>query len=60
MLRGTMDVLEDSQSKEMIWLDGDEMFYHLGVTDPDYCVLRFTTVSGRYYSNLKSESFNIP
>jgi general stress protein 26 len=60
MLRGTMDVLEDSQSKEMIWLDGDEMFYHLGVTDPDYCVLRFTTVSGRYYSNLKSENFNIP
>jgi general stress protein 26 len=60
MLQGTMDVLEDSQSKEMIWLDGDEMFYPLGVTDPDYCVLRFTTVSGRYYSNLKSESFNIP
>jgi len=60
MLRGTMEVLEDSQSKEMIWLDGDEMFYPLGVTDPDYCVLRFTAVSGRYYSNLKSESFNVP
>jgi general stress protein 26 len=43
MLLGTMMVLEDSQSKEMIWRDGDTLYYPLGVTDPDYCVLRFTT-----------------
>jgi general stress protein 26 len=60
MLRGTMEVFEDIQSKEMIWLDGNEMFYPLGITDPDYCVLRFTAVSGRYYCNLQSVSFNIP
>jgi len=29
----------------------------LGVTDPDYCVLRFTAEIGRYYSNFKSEDF---
>jgi general stress protein 26 len=28
-----------------------------GVTDPDFCVLRFTAESGRYYSNFKSENF---
>lgn len=33
------------------------MYYPLGVTDPDYCVLCFTTQSGRYYSNFKSEDF---
>ncbi len=26
---------------------------------PDYCVLRFTAESGRYYCDLKTESFTI-
>ena len=59
MLRGTMDVLEDAASKEMIWKEGDTMYYPQGVTDPDYCVLMFTASSGRYYSNFKSEDFSI-
>ena len=59
MLKGTMEILEDSASKEMIWREGDTMYYPLGVTDPDYCVLRFTAESGRYYSNFKSENFEI-
>jgi general stress protein 26 len=57
MLRGTMEVREDQASKEMIWREGDTMYYPLGVTDPDYCVLRFTAENGRYYSNFKSEDF---
>lgn len=59
MLTGTMEVLEDSESKELIWRDGDTMYYPEGVTDPDYCVLRFTAEKGRYYSNFKSETFII-
>ena len=59
MLLGTMEVLEDSESKEMIWEMGDTLYYPKGVTDPDYCVLRFTARAGRYYSNFKSESFEI-
>ena len=59
MLIGTMEVLEDAASKEMIWRDGDTMYYPKGVTDPDYCVLRFTARSGRYYSDFKSESFEV-
>ena len=59
ILRGTVEVLEDSDSKEMIWQEGDTMYYPLGVTDPDYCVLRFTAVDGQFYSNFKSEDFEI-
>lgn len=59
MLKGTMQVLEDAQSKEMIWQEGDTMYYPLGVADPDYCVLKFTARSGRYYSNFKSEDFAV-
>lgn len=57
MLKGTMEVMEDEESKEMIWQEGDTKCYSKGVTDPDYCVLKFTTLSGRYYSNFKSENF---
>ena len=59
MLKGTMEVLEDAQSKGMIWRDGDTMYYPKGVTDPDYCVLRFTAQTGRYYANFKTEDFDI-
>ena len=59
MLRGTMEVFEDAQSKEMIWQDGDTLYYPKGVTDPDYCVLKFTAQSGRYYSNFSSEDFDV-
>lgn len=59
MLVGTMEVLEDSDSKELIWREGDTMYYPQGVTDPDYCVLRFTAETGRYYSNFSSETFDV-
>jgi general stress protein 26 len=59
MLKGEMEVLEDSDSKEMIWQEGDTMYYPKGVTDPDYCVLKFTAQNGRFYSNFSSENFNI-
>lgn len=59
MLRGTMEVLTDSASKEMIWREGDTMYYPGGVTDPDYCVLKFTATSGRYYCDFQSEEFTV-
>jgi general stress protein 26 len=54
LLLGTMEVLETPEYKEMLWEPGDEMYYPGGVTDPNYCVLRFMAVSGRYYSNFQS------
>lgn len=59
MLLGTMEVLEDAESKQLIWQEGDTMYYPQGVTDPDYCVLKFTAVRGRYYSNFHSEDFDV-
>jgi general stress protein 26 len=58
MLKGKMEVLEDAESKEAIWRDGDTTYYPKGVTDPDYCVLKFTAKTGRYYSNFSSEDFD--
>ena len=59
LLKGTMKVLKDNASKKRIWRRGDEIFYAKGVADPDYCVLKFTARSGRYYSNYESEDFKV-
>lgn len=58
-LVGTVEVLETAEAKERLWRIGDTMYYKKGVTDPDYCVLKFTAERGRYYSNFKSEDFAI-
>lgn len=54
-----MEVLETAEAKERIWQDGDTAYYKEGVTDPDYCVLKFTATKGRYYCNFKSEDFEV-
>jgi general stress protein 26 len=59
MLKGTMEVLQDSASRKIIWRDGDERYYPQGVNDPDYSVLRFTAQKGRYYANFRSEDFEV-
>lgn len=58
-LIGTVEILENAEVKEHIWQAGDKMYYPLGVTDPDYCVLKFTAQRGRYYSHFRSEDFEI-
>ncbi|MCX7708507.1 MAG: pyridoxamine 5'-phosphate oxidase family protein [Clostridia bacterium] len=59
MLVGDMEVLEDLESKKRLWREGYEMYYPQGVTDPDYCVLRFTAKSGNFYHGLENVSFEI-
>lgn len=59
MLRGRMEVLTDQESKNLLWEPGDTKYYTQGVTDPDYCVLKFTAESGRYYQDLRSEEIEI-
>ena len=59
MLKGTVEVLTDPESKEMIWKFGDTMYYKGGVTDPDYCVLKFTCKSAEYYCDFKVERFDL-
>ena len=55
----TMEVLTDAKSKEMIWREGDTEYYPGGVTDPNYCVLKFTATDGRFYCDFYSRSFVI-
>ena len=59
MLVGTMEVLTDEKTKKELWHIGDSMFYKKGVTDPDYCVLKFTAKACRWYCDLKTEDINI-
>jgi general stress protein 26 len=59
MLKGEMQVLEDEETKKKLWRAGDRIFYPKGVTDPDYCVLKFTAFEGNYYCDLKNENFTV-
>ena len=59
MLIGTMEVLVDRKTKEMIWRDGDTLYYPLGVIDPDYCVLKFNAQRMRTYQNFNSKTVDI-
>lgn len=53
MIIGTMEVLTDTESKNDIWRVGDTMFYKQGVSDPDYCVLKFKGYKCKYYCDFK-------
>lgn len=59
MLVGEMEVLSDFESKKRLWSDGCEIYYPLGVNDPDYSVLRFTAKWGNYYHGLKNVTFEV-
>lgn len=59
MLLGSMEICMDRESKEMLWSDGCEVYYPLGVDDPDYCVLKFTAETGNYYKSLVKHLFSV-
>ena len=58
MLVGTMEVCTDAYHRELLWREGFERYYAEGVTDDDYCVLKFTAEKGRYYPG-STETFDI-
>lgn len=60
MLEGTMEILDDENSKKMVWKNEFKGAYkNGGINDPDYCVLRFTAKTGRYYCWFETESFEL-
>ena len=59
MLVGAIEILQDTKSRKMLWTEGAEIYYPLGVEDPDYSVLCFTAKSGNYYHGLKNITFEI-
>lgn len=46
---GEAEVCTDQETKDFLWREGFERYYPKGVTDPDYCVLKFTASRGAYY-----------
>ena len=48
MLTGNMAVLTDEDTRKKFWQEDWKVYYPLGVTDPDYCILKFATKSGNY------------
>jgi general stress protein 26 len=59
MLTGNIQILQDSKSRHMLWRDGYERYYPLGVEGPDYTVFCFTARKGNYYHKLKNVDFEI-
>lgn len=59
MLVGTIEVTRDRQLRELLWFDGCEVYYPLGIDDEDYCVLKFSAEWGNYYHGLQNHTFTI-
>ena len=59
MFVSTMAVCTDAYHKKLLWREGFERYYAGGVTDEDYCVLKFTAETGRVYHALAHETFDI-
>lgn len=48
-LTGRAQVHTDRPFKALLWNEGDEKYYPLGVDDPDYCVIEFNADRAEYY-----------
>lgn len=59
MLLGRMDVVDDAESRRVVWHEGDEFYYPLGVGDPTFKVLRFTPERGRFNDSKGTRDFVI-
>ena len=58
-IAGEMQVCADQATKDEIWRFGDKLFYKQGVTDPDYCVLKFKGIAAEYYCDFKIEKIKL-
>ena len=59
LLIGTVEILQDIESRKMLWTKGAEIYYPKGITDPDYTVLCFTANKCNYYHRLTKITFDI-
>ena len=59
-LKGDMEIVADMAIKEKYWREAFKNAYlQKSFTDPDFCVLKFTPVSGRFYADFKIADFDI-
>lgn len=59
MFLGRMDVVDDIESRQIVWHEGDEFYYPQGFDDPTFKVLRFTPECGRLNDNQGVHDFVI-
>jgi len=58
MLKGNMEIVSDMELKKKYWQNlYKDAYPEKSYTDPDFCVLKFSTISGRFYSNFTIEDF---
>ena len=59
-LKGDMTIVSDMSVKERYWQEKFKGAYEeKSYTDPDFCVLKFTPTTGRFYANFTLEDFEI-
>lgn len=58
-IKGTMEVLTDKETKERFWKPFFSRFYKKGVTDPDYCILKFTGYEAVWFSNFRVQTVKL-
>lgn len=54
-IKGNMEVCIDATTKERFWKPFFSKFYRKGITDPDYCILKFTGFEAQWFSSRKVE-----
>lgn len=59
MLKGTAELIQDPALKAELWREGDQEVFPNGADAPEYCIIRFSAKSGRYYHNHKYDDFQI-
>lgn len=59
LLLGTVEILQDAESRTRLWRPGFEKYYPQGKNDPDYTVIRFNAHHGTYYHHLTTVEFNV-
>lgn len=58
-IKGNMQVLTDQVTKSQFWKPFFNKFYRQGVTDPNYCILKFTGFEAQWFSNFRTETVNL-
>ncbi|MDR0475888.1 MAG: pyridoxamine 5'-phosphate oxidase family protein [Treponema sp.] len=60
MLKGNMEIVSDIETKSKYWQNKFKDAYpEKSYSDPDFCLLRFVPISGRFYSLYRSDDFEI-
>lgn len=58
-IKGTMEVCTDPATKERFWKPFFTRFYRKGVTDPDYCILKFAGFEAQWFADQRTQTIQL-